>query len=117
MSKETKAPATETKAPETETKVVPDNEFEAALKENDNEMTPEELAALEKQLNELDESEQEAIDISPDPEDSPEIAARKTIRRLVRDTQESTPDSYVVWGAHGHTLTIGHLRALVRSGL
>ena len=35
------------------------------------------------------------------------------ITKLVRDIPADTPDDHIVWGASGHKLRMGHLRALV----
>lgn len=35
------------------------------------------------------------------------------ITKLVRDVPADTPDEHIVWGASGHKLRMGHLRALV----
>lgn len=35
------------------------------------------------------------------------------ITQLVRDVAADTPDEHIVWGASGHILRFGHLRALV----
>ena len=84
---------------------VNDPEFEKALAEKDNVLSDEEARALEEILDEDERSDEE------DPNGYK--AARNVLKKLIAGT-ENTSHSYVVWGANGAALTLGHLRALAR---
>lgn len=89
-------------------------EFEAALKENDNKLSPEEAKAIQDAMGDESEAGPEDetmldrlaqfVKVNGDP--------RKTIPALL-SAYETTPDEYVIGGAGGVKLMVGHLRALV----
>lgn len=77
-------------------------EFEKALAEKDNELSARQHKLIEKQLDK---------DGPDEPEYTPTDVAIK-IAALVAGVPETTPDSHIIWGAAGVTITLGDFRVV-----
>lgn len=83
--------------------------FEAALKENDGDLSAEQQAILEKHIGDQPEPEVTAGGV---PEDLSVVFDK--LRRLNRAIPETTPNEHTLWGAGGVVLTIGDIRTIIR---
>lgn len=96
-----------------------DAEFEAALKEKDNQMSAEEAKAIQDRLD------KDGNDDEPFTPDGPASSADQlrtevqeavaVIKKLAKLAPETSPDSHTVWGISPVVLNLGHIRALAKA--
>jgi hypothetical protein len=86
-----------------------DAEFEEALKQEDNKLTPRQQKLVEAQLDKDGPDE-----VDPETELAAGDALGQKLQALVAGIPETTPDEHVIWGAAGITLLLKDIRLLAK---